>query len=145
MPGRHEASIDYRDILAELTSLHARRDGMSFKPGRVELKHGDFREYLDLIKDADVVFCNNYGDVFSGVRGGTNLDKNLAGVLGLLGEGAKLVTLHSIEGVLCSSLSHANKVRRARGLVASDNASFYEHQVYRLGKQNKLVSWSEGT
>jgi len=57
--------------------------------------------------------------------------------------GAVLVTLHPLNGALgCCTLSTQNEKRVKAGLKKSDDASFYELQIYELGEMRHFVDWA---
>lgn len=150
-------SVDSRNNVAErfkssferMADGHRVRDGMTFVPGSVELRLGELQnsEHTKFqVEDTDFAFCNNYDGVFCGERdGGLCLDKNIAALFAMMKEGAVLTTLSPLRSALgCLSRSEANAKRIRAGLETSVNASFYEMQVFNLGKQKDLVSWSQG-
>jgi hypothetical protein len=153
--GRCDVAEKFEGALAQLANEHKREDGMTFQPGRVELKTGElqdkkFRRWI--VDGTDFAFVNNFGSKtlcgsFSGARDGSpSLDGHVAALFAMMKEGAVLVTLEPLLAALgCLSRSAANKKRRKLGLTESDYASFYEVQKHRIGKQCDVVSWSEGT
>jgi hypothetical protein len=107
--------------------------------GLAEKAHREF-----LTADVDLLYCNNYNDVF-GVRANNTgevsycPDDYIAGLLTQLAPGAKLVTLSEIRR-LPPPLTEANEIRKSNGLPEHEQASFYELKtVEDEGGEDKLT------
>lgn len=86
-----------------------------------------------LTDKVNLLFCNNYKHIMSICLEPKKIcscvDKCVAGLLTQLEPGAKLITLHPIQGLpLC--LAKANELRKSRGLLPGDNVSFYQVGVF---------------
>jgi len=111
-------------------------------------ENGDFavNENSDRRRRGGVIkaFCNNYGQNFKDKASKSIgqlycLDDFVAGLFASMSPGSVLVTLDKLR--LGPSRSDANKIRRARGLKESADASYFEMEEHRLGESRDVASW----
>lgn len=143
---RCEVADKFDAELKSIAGVHRDRDGMTFEPGKVELKQGELQDpaLRDwLLKGTDFVFVNNYEGTFRHGEGG-NLDMHVAALFAGMKEGSVLVTMEPLMSA-CGALplNTANEKRREKKLPESDQASYYKHKKIRIGRQREVVSWSE--
>lgn len=143
--GRNDWAIQFSKGLKELSLL----DGIElFEPGHVDLRLGKLQDvaFRDFLTRADAVFVNNFGGVFSGERGGLDLDQYIAGLFALMKPGAIMVTLHELTGSIGCSNAQTREYRERLRLPVTNSikSSFFDYRSWVMGSQKDTVSWSKG-
>ena len=146
--GRASSATILKKGFEDVWKTHKERDGVTFPVGEVKLVCFDVRSPVHrelLIKDADFIFCNNFNGIWTSIRGGENIDGAIGGLFALMKPGATLATMTPLMSNLpIYSLAEVNRIRTERNLPAHENASFYQYQMFNIGPQQEVCSWSKG-
>ena len=134
---------------SQLTSFNKERDEPR-KVGKIELRHGKLEDpqHIEfLTKGVTKAYVNNFNGVFAERTmlkdGQYFLDNYVAGLFALLQPGAVMITFHPLS--LGMTRTQANESRKRKGLRETDNASFYEKEILRLGPAYKTVKWKDSS
>lgn len=132
----------HRDI-TDRSHLHS-SDGRpkEHQIGKVDLQLGRFedRAFREFLSEVDLLFCNNYNEVF-GERGrvvGSQyvLDDFLIGLLCLLKEGAGLVTLNKMK-ILSENSAKNRRLKAGFKMNANDKASFFDVETFYYDEKSE--------
>jgi Histone methylation protein DOT1 len=149
----HKGRNDVSNVLSlkfqDAADIHATRDGMTFVPGSVTLRQGnlaDPQHFNFLTGGVTHIFFDNWNGVFSGERlGAPNWERYVSALFASTPPGTVMTTVSPLRATLGPlPLSEANTVRTAKGLPASDDASYYELEEHILGGKSDVYSFSEG-
>jgi hypothetical protein len=114
--------------------------------GKTNLRKGDLTDPQNrrFIIEGDVIFCNNYNEVFGHKsakgRKQVHLDEHLAGLFCLMKPGAVFVTMWKLH--LPPSRVEAESYLEKNRRSARGDESFYDLETFDLQGPERLMSWN---